>query len=672
MHKSISSLTELIAASDFFAIAVENYKREDYQGAVDAFRKSVAFKEDWNSYNGLGWSLFKTNQFTEAIYAFRKGLSIQEHWNLFKGLGWVLFNNSQFADAIDTFRHSIALKDDWSSFQGLGWSLFKTNQFVEAVDAFRHSIVLNENHNSYHGLGLALSKTSEHMEAIDIFRKSLGYKEDWNSYNGLGWALFNINKFAEAIDVFRKSLALQKDWNSYYGLAESLFHAGQIEDVNDIFQNQLALEKDWNLSYSLSSEPFNKNQFTEAVGAYRKSLAIHSKQFKHELVGAYEKLADAYRKSGNVNASHRAWEMHFSSAKPISCIDPFLGNGGVYEQVDNEYLDQLIGTCSVNGFNFIPSFEGSSNQCLDSWKYLMYLHIPKCGGTSFDYPLHYVYRHLLSYQLQASNLPSTSRCLSAGSLISDSHVAALANHISLNSPNDLTSVFLTTHGVTWSNLHQHISKVVHSCPRIVTTVRDPAQRLMSHIRHLAAHRCYSVEDLIELVEQKESDFDNSMYRHIYDRGLSGDKYKLHPQRRSDTTKSVDHIDFIDIGDTSTISKVKSAYLTSSMLPNIVQYSRLNYHKDREKSQACNLSNGEIDRAFRLCVDKGFLEMDESINYDFLKSRTLDRMHLPSCGNYCNPGIHPWTFVVFKDYSYTLCLTSKFLCDPECVLQRLDS
>ena len=54
-------------ARDFFTLAIEKYQKGKFAEAIEAFNKSLALHEDWQSYQGLGWALYKTQQHQLAI-----------------------------------------------------------------------------------------------------------------------------------------------------------------------------------------------------------------------------------------------------------------------------------------------------------------------------------------------------------------------------------------------------------------------------------------------------------------------------------------------------------------------------------------------------------------------------------------------------------------------------
>ncbi len=586
-------MQELKTAKDLFDLAIGKYQSGNFQEAIEAFRKSITLKEDWNSYNGLGWALLNTSHFQKAIKAFRKSITLKEDWNSYSGLGWTLFNTSQYPQAIDAFHKSLALKKYGKTYQGIGWALFHAGENIEAIEAFRKSITLKEDSNSYNGLGWTLFNTSQYPQAVDAFRKSLALKEDYGTYRGLGLALNNTSQYPQAIDAFHKSLALKEHWNSYRNLGTALH---------------------------------NSNQYPQAIDAFHKSFAIN---------------------------------------KPIYAIDPYLGNRCIYEKIDKEQLESLKQSCTTFGFDFLPSLSFIDAHLNESWGKLLYIHIPKCGGTSFEQPLHRVKRHLL--QMQSSNYKLNRHfCyLNAGRQMTESsEVNALINLISANSCKDIKSIFLTTHNekcehnAKWSDLHKHINKTINSSPRVITTVRDPRQRLLSHIKHRVSQDGLSMENLVELIEKKNSILNNTMHKHIFDHGLKDNTcYSLN---RNSDYESIENIDFVDISDSSTLSKIKSAFLSISLLPNIVQFSRLNDSKDKEPIK---LSAQEIEYAFNLCLDKGFTNKDESIDFTFLKKKTLSRLSFPHFNKESTFLIHPLTFLVSRKSVGSIIPTKEFLLNP---------
>ncbi len=539
---------------------------------------------------------------------------------------------------IDVLNKSVVLKKNWQCWNNLGWTLLNRNQYLKAIDTFQKSIDLKEDWDSYRGLGFAQLRLYKADKAIDAFNKSIAIHQNWMAYQGLGWALFNKNQFSLAIDALHKSLNLHKDWKSYYSLG-------------------------WALN--------NTKEYQKAIHAHRKALELNTTYSNHEIDILYSALANVYNKSGNNLSSLRSWGVYFSHIKPICSIDPFLGNGGIYVKLYKQQLNQVKSICASIDCEFHPSCKINDISSLESWNYLLYLHIPKCGGTSFERPLNQVKKILIDMNNKSSNLIKSNQYLFTGNLESNTQVKALTKLISPNSCRKLKSIFLVPHGASWSALNEHISKSINKPPRIFTTVRDPKQRLLSDIKHLAIDGI-SETDLLKLIDDNYIRLNNCMYKYIFDYGLNGNKLNYSTKEQNLESKSINNIDFIDIADNVTISKIKSSFLSASLLPNIVQYSRLNDSKDRSDLRSYNLSSDAINHAFEKCIEKKFLERDESINYSLLKRKTLNRLVFPSFENESSLQIHPLTFVIFNNDKCFILPTDKFLEDPIKVIHNLNS
>ena len=52
-------MEKLKTAEDFFALAIEKYQNKKYPEAIEAFNQSLELKEEWQSYQSLGLTLFK-------------------------------------------------------------------------------------------------------------------------------------------------------------------------------------------------------------------------------------------------------------------------------------------------------------------------------------------------------------------------------------------------------------------------------------------------------------------------------------------------------------------------------------------------------------------------------------------------------------------------------------
>ncbi len=309
--------------SDFIALAREKFNHGDYQESIKLFRKSLVFKEDWMTYQGLGSALFKICNYTDSISIFRKSLVLKKHWNSYFGLGLGLLKTNQYQEAIDVLNKSLLLKKHWNTYQALAWAYFNSKKYMKAVSAFRKSLNMKEDWNSYRGLAWALFNINEFNEAIDIFRKSISIKESWHLYKGLGSALLKTHQYQEAIEILHKSLDLKKDWNSYQCLGWALFNDKQLVNAIKAFQKSINLKEDWNTYLGLGWTLFYKNEFNEAIPIFRKSieLNLHTYNGLNEDESSYRGLGkallmvnklteslEAFRQSISVNENWRSYQ----------------------------------------------------------------------------------------------------------------------------------------------------------------------------------------------------------------------------------------------------------------------------------------------------------------------------------------------------------------------------
>ena len=141
--------------------------------------------------------------------------------------------------------------------------------------------------------------------------------------------------------------------------------------------------------------------------------------------------------------------------------------------------------------------------------------------------------------------------------------------------NNLQGSFLSNHFAKHGTYCQKLSEA-SICARKICLVRDPSQRLYSNIKHAGA-REYNKSGLINKCMKH---LPNLMDRYIYDYNLF-ENHKEFPYCSPTDYENCDSIDFLDISDDQFISMVKSSFLSATLMPNIVQYNRLNDERDKE-------------------------------------------------------------------------------------------
>ena len=380
-----------------------------------------------------------------------------------------------------------------------------------------------------------------------------------------------------------------------------------------------------------------------------------------ETGGRYMHLAHSLNNLGRVEQATRATQIYYrqSIAHPHKMVDPFLGEeSGI--TINRNLIDCISENLSKIQFSFHPSYytEANNNDCLQSWKHLIYIHIPKCAGTNFAIPLSSMLNHIqLKNQVESKH--SNASCkhyLWHGNLGGKfMHDAFLSEAFRGKELNDLQGSFLANHGGEHGNYNKHLQEAGISAKKICL-VRDPSERLYSHIRMVARHK----RNKSDLLNRYGKELWNLMDKYIYDYNLSNEYDE--PQYCNPFDYEIcDEINFLDITDNSTISKVKSSFLSATVLPNIVQHNKLNSDKDKT-TPIGSLGEKYIQDIHKELISQGFLERDNQIDLEHLKKRTRERLTFPDLINKGSV-LHPITFIVPKSGNSKLILTKDFIADP---------
>ena len=125
---------------------------------------------------------------------------------------------------------------------------------------------------------------------------------------------------------------------------------------------------------------------------------------------------------------------------------------------------------------------------------------------------------------------------------------------------------------------------------------------------------------------------------------------------------LNEINIVDYKDNMINSNIKSKFITASSLPNIVQFKKLN--RLEWISQLHNKpTSTEISDAFDYCANKGYLKLDQQINFTSLKNESLKRINSENIYKYFENGIHPITCIIDENQKVRTLSTEEFLKNP---------
>ena len=539
------------------------------------------------------------------------------------GLGVQKLQNGSYEEAIRALKQSLALAEDWRTYQYLGIALVNVNQHQSAISLFQKSLAIKDHWQSHYGLGGALLHLMQYKSAVDAFNKSIALKQNWKSYQGLGMSLHEMGQYPLAVDAFKKSLVLKDHWQSYQGIGMALLNMQEYQLAADALEKSIKLKEDWETSRNLGEALLQLGKEEEATITMQKYFRNNINQYQPK-------------------------------------IDPFLGEKeGV--SVTRGEIRRIANDLSKLDYAFHPSFfTGAENdELLQSWKHLIHIHIPKCAGTSFEEPLTALPGHISNYSKNKNvSHDSKSRCnhyFWHGNLgVKIVHDAYLRESFKDERLGNIQGSFVATHGAKHGAYDQELIKRGLSAKKICL-VRDPSRRLYSHIRHNGRIS----RDHDELLRRCIYDGANLVDRYIYDYDLF-DGYREIPYCQPFDYEHCDSIDFIDIEDNDSIAKIKSSFLTATLMPNIVQCNRLNDDKGKKYNNVLNENN--FQEVFKELISRGFTERDNKIDLEYLKRKSQQRLRFPEI-IFMGECLHPITFIYPKTGTPRLMLTQDFLEDP---------
>ena len=149
-------------------------------------------------------------------------------------------------------------------------------------------------------------------------------------------------------------------------------------------------------------------------------------------------------------------------------------------------------------------------------------------------------------------------------------------------------------------------------PRIktVAVIREPLERLYSSIRW-ELNKQGSANKVRKIINETNY-FNNVIHNYINSSEDLGIKTKkVCETRKKEMDTAMKEIIYLDITDKETANIIKSAYLTSNQMPNIIQPIRIN--ENRYSSKEAKLER-EVTNLVKLCESKGFLIEDNKIDY----------------------------------------------------------
>ncbi|NER28566.1 MAG: tetratricopeptide repeat protein, partial [Symploca sp. SIO1C4] len=309
VSRNEQELADLQALLDKF---IEQYQRQDYQGAldtvnlaierypndyiawndrgavlsdlgrkkeaIDSYNQALKFKYDYYlAWYNRGSTLSDLGRKKEAIASYNQALKFKyDYYIVWNSLGTALSDLGRKEEAIDSYNQALKFKyDDYVAWNNRGNVLLDLGRKEEAIDSYNQALKFKYDYYvAWRNRGIVLSDLGRKKEAIDSCQQALKFKHDYYAaWNSLGTALSDLGRKKEAIASYNQALKFKYDYYlAWYNRGSTLLDLQKEEEAilscdqalkfkydyyNDWIGRGVAAEK------SPGYNPFQQQQFVE-------------------------------------------------------------------------------------------------------------------------------------------------------------------------------------------------------------------------------------------------------------------------------------------------------------------------------------------------------------------------------------------------------------------------
>ncbi len=214
-HQLLASVDEVHdpqqAAEDWLKEGLRLQQLGQYQSAVDAYKKAIAFHPDYvDAYYNMG-----------IAYG-----SLQD------------MGQPKIENAIGALKHAVRLQPDFLHAQiALGASYIRRGDFQDAVDLLEKSAHLAPNdYNVFYYLGTAIRMMGKVDESLSILEKAVSLAPDSvHARFSLGLAYYDSKRLELARDEFLNTVRIRPDFADAHFLLGNLYHSPLEDSERSMF-----------------------------------------------------------------------------------------------------------------------------------------------------------------------------------------------------------------------------------------------------------------------------------------------------------------------------------------------------------------------------------------------------------------------------------------------------
>ncbi|VVM27877.1 hypothetical protein BSPWISOXPB_5428 [uncultured Gammaproteobacteria bacterium] len=300
-------------AEEYFLEGNQDFYKSKFDKAIEAFKKAIEIKPNYEAYYNIGVAYTSSNKFKEAIEAYEKAIKIKPNYEAYCNIGIAYASSNKFKKAIEAYEKAIEIKPDKDeAYYGIGVAYTSSNKFKEAIEAFKKAIEIKPNYEAYYNIGVAYAKLDKFKEAIKAFKKAIEIKPNYEAYCNIGLIYASSNKFKEAIEAYEKAIKIKPDFDeAYCGMGFAYAMLNEFDKALEAYEKAIEIKPDKDEAYyGIGVAYASSNKFKEAIEAYEKAIKIKpdfdeaycGMGFAYAMLNEFDKALEAYEKAIVLNS----------------------------------------------------------------------------------------------------------------------------------------------------------------------------------------------------------------------------------------------------------------------------------------------------------------------------------------------------------------------------------
>ena len=203
-------------AKEWYNKGVELKGKQDYEGALTAFKNAISKKADYNeAYYQAGWCCNELEKYEDAADLLKKYMPTADtdKKNKYNELGFSYYKLQKATEAITEYNNTIGLSPkDGIALRGMGNIYYEIiEDHDNAIQYYEKAIEADEEESKpiYYKLGWLYNDKERYDDAINILLKAIEYDSEDSGYREeLGFAYYQKEEYEFALTQLNKAISL--------------------------------------------------------------------------------------------------------------------------------------------------------------------------------------------------------------------------------------------------------------------------------------------------------------------------------------------------------------------------------------------------------------------------------------------------------------------------------